>query len=83
MGLKLNEEQRRSIIVKTGVNIIHNHGGIENLTFEGIERHATPTTSRHTVKHWFRTRDALWSAVIDADETGEAKRQADAIGWTG
>lgn len=81
MGLKLSETQRRKIIVDTGVKIIHQHGGIENLTFEGIAKHAPTATSKHTVKYWFKTRDALWEAVIEADDSGLAREQAEAMGW--
>jgi len=76
---KLTSEQRRAVIVMAGLRVARDHG-LWSVTHSSVAKRCTVPTSAPTVKMYFGTKAALWSALIDADDTGEIARVAQAQG---
>lgn len=80
MELKLNPEQRKRVIINAGLAILK-EDGLGAVNFAAVSEKAAVKTSVSTVKYHFMKRDDLWQAIIEADDTGKARKDADAMGF--
>lgn len=76
---KLTSEQRRAVIVTAGLRVARDHG-LWSVTHSSVARRCTVPTSAPTVKLYFGTKQSLWAAITEADDTGEIVRVAEAQG---
>ena len=63
---RLTPEQRRSIIIEAGVDLARKRGDLLMLTVHDVAANCRITTAPITVRHYFRTIDALRDAVGEA-----------------
>lgn len=80
VNIRLDEGNRRAVIINAAVRVGLTQG-LALVNYDTVARECHVTTSRHTVKHWFR-RDALWKAAIEADKTGRLAAEAEEMGWS-
>ena len=78
--IKLPKEQRQRVIVNAALDVLRNKG-LMAVSFENVAPLTIDRISASTVKSVFKTRDALWAAVIEADDTGKAREEAAALGF--
>ena len=78
--IKLPKEQRQRVIVNAALDVLRDKGIME-VSFENVAPRTIDKISASTVKSVFRTRDALWAAVIEADDTGKAREEAATLGF--
>lgn len=72
---KLTNEQRRAVIITAGLRIVADTG-LWAVAHSTVAKRCAVPTSAPTVKHYFPTKAELWKAVIAADKTGKAAREA-------
>ena len=78
--IKLPKEQRQRVIVNAALDVLRDKGIME-VSFENVAPLTIDKISASTVKSVFKTRDALWTAVIEADGTGKAREEAATLGF--
>ena len=78
--IKLPKEQRQRVIVNAALDVLRNKG-LMAVSFENVAPLTVDRISASTVKSVFKTRDALWTAVIEADGTGKAREEAATLGF--
>lgn len=78
--IKLPKEQRQRVIVNAALDVLRNKG-LMAVSFENVAPLTIDKISASTVKSVFKTRDALWTAVIEADGTGKAREEAATLGF--
>lgn len=72
---------RRKIMLAAAVAIA-NEKGLLAVTFDNVADRCSVDTSRHTVKYYFRTIPALYSAVVDhKDCNPEIAEKGRALGY--
>lgn len=76
--VKLTGEQRKAVILNAAVRLGRQRG-IHNVTHGNVAKACSIQTSVHTVRSWYGTKQELWDAVIAHDETGELKKEAEAL----
>lgn len=81
MGMKLTNEQRRAMILAAALRIVRD-SGIWAVTHGTVAKRCAAPTSSRTVRRVIGDKFDLWRAVIEADESGVARRQARDMGWT-
>lgn len=77
---KLTNEQRRAVIVAAALRVARD-SGIWAVAHGTVAKRCVVPTSTATVRHYFPTKDDLWRITIAVDDTGEARRQAEELGW--
>lgn len=71
--MRLPKEQRRALIVSTAV-MLANRADLTAVTPHNVAQHCEYSTSFMTVRRYFKTRSALWSAVVIDPRASEAVR---------
>ena len=66
--IRLTARERRSIIVEAIIKLADDIGKY-NLTHDNVAEACTVETSRHTVKHYFRTKQKLYDVVPLSDDS--------------
>lgn len=72
---KLTNEQRRAVIITAGLRIVADTG-LWAVAHSTVAKRCVVPTSAATAKHYFPTKAELWKAIIAADKTGKAAREA-------
>ena len=62
--VRLSADERRSIITRA-IEKLADEIGTYNLTHDNVAEACTVETSRHTVKHYFRTKQRLYDVASD------------------
>lgn len=61
--IRLSAEERRAVIT-TAIERLAIEIGVYNLTHDNVAEACSVQTSRHTVKHYFRTKKQLYDVAI-------------------
>lgn len=78
--MRLTPDQRCAAI-KEAAMIIGNRDGLTFITYDAVAAMCRYETSRRTVRHYFPTKNQLWSAAIShPDANTRLKYEARAIG---
>lgn len=80
--MKLTNEQRRSMILTAAVRIVRDNG-LWAVSHGTVAKRCVAPTSERTVRRIMGDKDALWAAVIEADDSGKARMEAAGMGFGG
>lgn len=70
--MRLEPDQRRSVIITAALRVARD-SGLVHVNHSTVSARCVTYTSPKTVKHYFRSRNDLWRAVLDADDTFEGQ----------
>ena len=62
--IRLTSERRREVIITAISSIVTEEDKIYTLTHDSVAEACEIPTSRHTVKHYFRTKQALYDEAL-------------------
>lgn len=66
--MRLTPEQRQAVIITAALRLARD-GGLIAVTHSAVAHRCVTETSEKTVRHYYRSRVALWAAVIAADQS--------------
>lgn len=80
MRVRLTPEQRKTVIMRAALKIVRSEG-LASVTRRHVSEKCEVQTSTEIIRHYYPHKEDLWRAVIDADITGKARKEARRLGF--